>query len=365
MSDSSRTYIERLVRAAGVPGCAVATVTSSGEASYFFGKACLDPPRAVRPDTVFHLFSGTKLYTAAAVMLLVERGAVALDHPVTDYLPDLGLRYPVTVRQLASHSSGLSDTLRGFLSVHPGDAPAVSTSRALSRYRLGGGRPPGGRARYANVNYAVLGELVTRLSGTEYTSFVRQNLLAPLGARLDFSLPPGPPESLAVGYLSRWSPVRLALRFLLPDVAPWIFGTAAGNLVSLRDYNPDTSAAGGVRGPVTAFLPLLAEMLSEADGVLTAASKREMLTVHADGAAGVVSRVGVGLGWKRGRVADVDFWNHEGGGAGFCSETRIYPDSGLGIVVLMNRSQSAGLSRVCHRISERLRVVEAGDPQAA
>jgi len=117
------------------------------------------------------------------------------------------------------------------------------------------------------------------------------------------------------------------------------------------------SVIGGLVGAAEDFLPLLREMLSEDDGVLQAASKREMLSLHSRGAAGIESRVGVGLGWKCGRVTDVEFWNHEGGGPGFCSELRLYPEADLGVVILLNHSQSAGLSRVCHRISERLRVV--------
>ena len=44
---------------------------------------------------------------------------------------------------------------------------------------------------------------------------------------------------------------------------------------------------------------------------------------------------------------------------GFCSETRLYPDAGVGVVVLLNVSQSSGLSRLCHRICERIRAAYA------
>jgi CubicO group peptidase (beta-lactamase class C family) len=209
---------------------------------------------------------------------------------------------------------------------------------------------------YRNVNYAILGELISQVSGSPYEQFVHDEILAPLGATsLAYAYDPLALETAATGYVPRWSPMRLALRLLVPDVARRIYRHAAGGLVSLEPYALDTAAIGGLIGAVRDFTPLLREMLDPTDGVLSAASKREMLTLQARGRAGIESRVGVGIGWKLGRVDGVEFWNHEGGGAGFCSETRLYPDAGLGIVILMNLSQSPGLSEVAHRICEMLR----------
>lgn len=335
--------IEARLRAAKVPGCAIAT--TRGE-RFFFGSASIAPERPVDATTRFHLFSGTKLYTASAVMRLVERGDLSLDEPVRSYLPELPLAHPVTPRQLLSHSSGLRDTLRAFLAVHPGGQPGPSTGEALARYRLDRARPPGA-VRYTNVAFAVLGELISRVCGAPYERFVREALLEPLGAELDFEAR----ASDAVGYVPRLSPMRLALRLLLPDVHRWVYAGVAKGFVALRPFALDTAAVGGLVGPVEAYLPLLGEMLSEEDGLLRASSKREMLTLQARGAAGVVSREGVGLGWKRGP----DFWNHEGGGPGFCTETRIYPRDALGVVILMNRPQTRGLSRACHELCEIIR----------
>jgi D-alanyl-D-alanine carboxypeptidase len=344
------------LRAAGVPGGAVAVVARDGATeTHCFGDASLAPARPVEPRTVFRLFSGTKVYTAAALMVLVERGVVALDDSVGRYLPDLRLRHPVSIRQLASHASGLPDTLRAFLAVHFSGERPPSTAEALARYAVDAGARPGRRAAYRNVNYAILGELVSRTAGCAYDAFVRDAVLAPLGADLRFEYDVATLARAATGYLPRFSPVRLALRLLVPGVASRLYAGAAGRLVALRPYALDTAAIGGLLGDASAFAPLLREMLDPGDGVLTRASKREMLTMHAAGAAGVVSRVGVGLGWKLGRVGATEFWNHEGGGAGFCSETRLYPSARLGVVVLMNRSQSSRLSRLAHEMCEDVR----------
>lgn len=128
-----------------------------------------------------------------------------------------------------------------------------------------------------------------------------------------------------------------------------------GGLVGLRSFSLDTAAIGGLVGRADAFLPLLHEMLTPGDGIVRAESKRALLTQRSHGAAGIVSREGVALGWKLGRIGARTFYNHEGGGPGFATETRLYPDVGVGLVLLMNLTHSAALSRLAHRICERVR----------
>lgn len=348
----------KLVRAletGGIPGCAIACWQTGRTATFTCGRADIGRARPVTPATVFHLFSGTKLYTAAALMRLVERGLMDLDAPVTTYLGDLQLRHPVTVRQLASHSSGLPETLKAFLAVHFQGSPMPSTVEALSRYRTDNGRQPGARVAYRNVNYAILGELITRVSGVPYVDFVADEILRPLGSRAAFDYTDDTRERAATGYLPRFGPMRWLLRLMMPAVAARLEAGRDGALVRLHEYALDTAAIGGLIGVAADFLPLTAEMLTPEDGVLTARSKREMLTLHAQGAAGIASTVGVGLGWKFGRADSTPFWNHEGGGAGFTSETRIYPEQRLGIVILMNATQSRTLSLVAHDLCELIR----------
>jgi hypothetical protein len=149
------------------------------------------------------------------------------------------------------------------------------------------------------------------------------------------------------------------MRWLMPSAHAWITGEAAGRIVPLTPFDLDSQAIGGLVGSAPGFLPLLREMLSDDDGLLRASSRQEMLSLQASGAVGITSRDGVGLAWKLGTVAGVRFWNHDGGGPGFCSETRIYPSVGLGVVVLMNLSQSKRLSTVCHQLCETIRLAIA------
>ena len=353
--ETLRELIAPVLRRHGVPGGSIAARHGDELLSLRFGSADASGTRSVDDDTIFHLFSGTKLFTAAALMLLRERGAIDLDAPVTDHLPDLALRHPVTIRQLASHSSGLPDTLRAFLAVHLFGEQSVSTAAALARYRTSKGRAPGSKAAYRNVNYAILGELVSTVSGMPYTSFVEAELLRPLGSAAKFDYTPATRANAAVGTIHRFSPMRWLLRLISPADAKRLERSREGSTVSLEDFSLDTAAIGGLIGRSEDFLPLATELLSPDDGLLRAESKREMLTLQARGRAGIASAEGVGIGWKCGRQGDVELWNHEGGGAGFMSETRIYPADGLGIVLMVNATQTRRLSWMAHAVCEVLR----------
>jgi hypothetical protein len=62
----------------------------------------------------------------------------------------------------------------------------------------------------------------------------------------------------------------------------------------------------------------------------------------------------VGLGWKIGQTGEETFINHEGGGAGFTTETRIYPARGIGLVIALNRMSMPQINLVAHRICEKI-----------
>lgn len=324
-------------------------VVASGAVGY----ADVGQRRPATAKTAYHLFSATKLYTATAVMQLVESGKLQLDDPLTEFLPEYRSTEmdKVTIKHLLSHSSGLKDTMSAFLAVRPGGAPAPTTAEALSRYNMKTGREPGSKVEYRNVNYAILGEIVSRCSGQPYTDYVSEHILRPLDMKAAFSLTETMKEDAATGYLSFWDPTHFLLRFAMRDVGRWALGDRMNGLVELHDYDLDSAAIGGLVGSVEDFALFVIAHLNEGQGILQPDSAQLMQTVAAEGQAGFVASVGVGLGWKIGEIEDRPFLNHEGGGAGFATETRIYPEAGIGIVLAMNLSGMAA-HRAAHRICE-------------
>jgi uncharacterized protein YbbC (DUF1343 family)/CubicO group peptidase (beta-lactamase class C family) len=133
-------------------------------------------------DTVFDLASLTKpVATATSVMILVERGEIALLDPVVKYLPEFGAgggdREKVTIEELLTHRAGLAAD-------DPIELYTGTKEEIFSRkYRLPLESPPGARFRYSDAGYEVLGELVGKVAGMPLDEFAEKNIFQPLGMR--------------------------------------------------------------------------------------------------------------------------------------------------------------------------------------
>jgi CubicO group peptidase (beta-lactamase class C family) len=133
------------------------------------------------PDSVFQIGSITKVWTATLVMQLVDDGLVDLDDPIARHLP--GLPDDVTVRELLTHTSGLSgdyfpDTGRG--------------DDCLSRYvegLLAEPRSTKALTSYCNAGFVVLGRLLEVIRGGTWDAVLRERLLGPLGLEAAGTLP--------------------------------------------------------------------------------------------------------------------------------------------------------------------------------
>ncbi|NOY90541.1 MAG: DUF1343 domain-containing protein [Deltaproteobacteria bacterium] len=137
------------------------------------------PAEPMTLDTIFDLASLTKpIVTATAVMQLVERGDLALDAPIADYLPTFAAeRKTATLRQALLHTSGLPavDPLSAYL----GDRDA-DLARIL---RLAPAADAGARYVYSDLGYIVLGALIERVSRQRLGAYADAQIFAPLGMR--------------------------------------------------------------------------------------------------------------------------------------------------------------------------------------
>jgi beta-lactamase class C len=160
---------------------------------FFGGLARIEPsPRPVERDTIFAVASLTKPVTAAALMLLVERGGVSLDQPVRTVVPEFSGpgKERVTIRQLVVHTSGLPERLPDTEELRRRLAPLDEFVRGFCR-----GEPmfpPGSRFSYSNYGYGLAGEIIRRVDGREYARFVQEEVLLPLAMGDSFLRPPEP-----------------------------------------------------------------------------------------------------------------------------------------------------------------------------
>ncbi|NKB69326.1 MAG: serine hydrolase [Candidatus Latescibacteria bacterium] len=202
-----------------IPGAAVSVVhRGTVLVSKGYGYARLDGKRAVEPDkTTFYLGSVGKLFTATAVMQLVEDGRIGLDADINDYLdlfqvPDT-YPEPITVRHLLTHTSGLGEGILGLI------APAADQIVPLGQYLRARMPPrvrsPGVLANYSNYGMALAGYLVEARTGRPYAQYIKQQILEPLGMDGSWAeLAPETAQTLATGYQydaaeARHEPVQL------------------------------------------------------------------------------------------------------------------------------------------------------------
>jgi len=164
----------------GPPGLAAAVIDSSGVETILRGHDGEGNP--VTPRTRFRLASLSKSMTATAVMLLVDRDRFTLDDPVAKVLPEFRLddpRYPtITVRQLLSHTSGLSvSTNDEYALPPPGTAQEVVARLADKRLAY----EPGTTYDYHNTNFSIAARIVEVVSGMSFEDFLQRELFGPLG----------------------------------------------------------------------------------------------------------------------------------------------------------------------------------------
>jgi len=177
-------FVARVMKTFEVPGLSVAIVKDGETFAKGYGVRKLGDPAPVDARTLFGIASNTKVFTAAALGLLVEEGRLRWDGRVIDYLPWFQMYDPyvtreLTVRDLLVHRSGLG--------LGAGDLlwwPPSTYNRREIAARLRYIEPAAGfRAAYAydNVLYLIAGEVIEAISGQSWEDFVGSRILAKVG----------------------------------------------------------------------------------------------------------------------------------------------------------------------------------------
>jgi len=137
-------------------------------------------------ETVYRIGSITKQFTAAAVMQLVESGAIGLDDPMTDYLPDFDTQgHPVTIRHLLTHTSGYREFVNELAlagrRVDEGDFIGRYEVVTVIRNQPELQNEPGAEFNYNNSGFSLLTLVVERVTDMPFPEWMRENVFLPLG----------------------------------------------------------------------------------------------------------------------------------------------------------------------------------------
>ncbi len=287
-----------------------------------YGYANLAERVPASATTIYRLASITKEFTAAAILHLAERGRLSLDDPIGDYLPDYpGDGQRITIRQLLSHTSGLSDASvlplleeSGGVGIDRNELIDLVAAQPLDS-------EPGAEHSYSNVGYILLGILIEHVTGRAYADYIEKEILRPLGLDRTFQCPDEqrPDNGWAHGYDIQYGNWPRALRLGRPpafiDPPPIDMGVV--------------SSAGALCSTATD----LARWPGLLRSFLDPGSFREMSrpTVLADG-----TEVPYGLGLQIRRFGSHPALSHGGVVNGFVSLLAEFPDDDLSVAMLVN-----------------------------
>jgi D-alanyl-D-alanine carboxypeptidase len=177
-ADDIDDYVQVQLGRRQIPGLSLAVVQDGKVLkAQGYGLANIETHSPVTPETVFKIGSMSKQFVAAAIMLLIEEGQLRLDDRIDSHLEGLPAAWhDISVRHLMSHTSGL-------VRDEPHFDPFQSTSNAdviRSTFSSPLAFRPGEKWSYSNINYYVLAEIVTHLSGTPWHEFVATHIFVPL-----------------------------------------------------------------------------------------------------------------------------------------------------------------------------------------
>ncbi len=333
-----RMTLDGILKKGETPGLQYAIFNKDGLVwNYEGGLADISSGKKVTKHTTFHGFSLTKTFTAVAVLQLADQGRLKLDDSAARYLKDYFLPDSVTIRHLLNHTSGLPNPIP-LRWVHPQERSDsfdfISFRREVIRKNLKSDISPGRRMKYSNLDYLLLGEIIEKVSGQDFRSYVKANILEAADisdSELDFLI--SNPSLHAGGYLKKNSLLNFTLGFFISK-KQFIKSEESGWL-RFRNFYVNGPSYGGLIGTASGFGKFLSALLTEPSFLLTPESVQLMFqrTALSDG-----KTLPVSLGWFYGELNGNSYYAHAGGGGGYYSEIRIYPALKLGSVILCNRT---------------------------
>ena len=330
-----RSHLDALVRDEKIPGVQYAVFGPDRTVfEYAAGWAALTEQRRMQVTTTMMAYSMSKTITAAAVLQLVEAQKLALDDPIDAYLDSQPYGPDVTVRQLLSHTSGIPNPIP-LRWVHPAalhdtfDEHAALASVLQEHPKRS--FPPATKYKYSNIGYWLLGHIVERVSGSPFPSFVREQLLQPLGITPEeFGYEVPDYTNHAKGYLAKYSFMNLVKGFVIDRE---LIGGYEGRWLRIHDHYVNGAAFGGMVGSVRGFGKFLQDQLRPHSALF---SDKTRALFFAPQRTNDGTDIPMTLGWHVGTAQHTQFFYKEGGGGGFHSMMRVYPSSGIATIVIAN-----------------------------
>ncbi|HLL74393.1 MAG TPA: serine hydrolase [Pyrinomonadaceae bacterium] len=310
-------YLNAAVKAEGFSGSVLVARRGQPVFARGYGMADYEGRVANTPRTKFRIGSLTKQFTAAAVLLLQERGRLSVEDPVCKHVePCPAAWQPIKIHHLLSHTAGIPN-FTSFPDYPQTMGQPSPPAQTITRFR---DRPlefqPGENHKYSNSGYVLLGLIIEKVSGQPYAAFMRENIFKPLKMEnTGYDDPAAKIELRAKGYAGIDGAPKPAahIDMTIPHAAGALYST-------VEDLH-------------------LWEQSLSTEKILKRASLDAMFTEV---------RSGYAYGWNVGQQFNRKRHAHGGGINGFSAFIARYPEEGVAVVVLANNEagpSSPGVAR--------------------
>jgi len=306
------TSLEKIRIQNNIPSMAVAII-SSGESTYIKGFGFLDEMQSkpTTEESLFRIASISKLFTAQAIMQLVENGKLRLNEKVSKYLPNFK-NTNITIRQLLTHSSGLSDIIKPVRFEEQRtvysyfDLVSKSISNSIENKSF----------EYSDTNFNILGGVISAVSGQNYEKYIYDNILKPTSMKKSNYFD-GTNEFVA-------------------EASP----THNGKLIdkiNQRPYDLSFNPSEGLVSNVYDLSQWLKLTLANDSSILKEHTYKEMLKPQVKTSWGEIY---MALGWQVYKSEEGNVARHPGSIRGYKSLVLTYPDSKNAMILLTNSSNA-------------------------
>ncbi len=307
------------------------------------GYADIINQRNVDENTTYNLFSITKTFTALAILQLAEDHKLDINQPVKKYLSEFLYDTTITIKQLLTHSAGIPNPLP-LNWIHLTDEYNSFNSNTFFNdiFKCNNKikSEPNEKYSYSNLGYVLLGQLIEKVSGITYEEYITENILKKLNLKPDelgFIIT----DSLlhAKGYHKYASFSNIILGLLIKKSK--YMTLKEGNWKPFKNIYVNGPSYGGLIGTPVSLVKYIQDLLKN-NSVLLSKEYKDLL--FTENYTNNNKATGVCLSWFKGQLNGKRYFAHAGGGGGYYCEIRIYPEEGVGSVIIFNRS---GMSYKC------------------
>ncbi|WP_462158821.1 serine hydrolase domain-containing protein [Pseudoalteromonas sp. GB56] len=295
-----------------IPSMSVAIITA-GKLTYIKGFGFVDDERKVPTDSesLYRVASISKLFTAQAIMQLVDEDKIELNEKIGRYIPSFKGNN-ITIKELLTHSSGLSDLIEpvSFEEQRPINAYLDSVIKSLPTCI------ENKSFEYSDTNFNILGVLISTVSGVNYEQYLHTHILKPANMRRS-------------GYFNRETAY-------FSDTKPTYKGKEI-KITAQRPYDLSFNPSEGLISNADDLSKWLILTLENNPSLLERNTFKSMLEPQVKTSWGEIF---IGLGWQVYRDSQENIARHPGSIRGYKSLILTYPDSKHAIILLSNSSDT-------------------------